>query len=98
AISRTRTPRRAVGVSAGNLASMLNKLTAHPKMPAEDQYSPNGETGKRPNRASIVYGNLARQAFKNSPIILGGIEASLRRIAHFDYWSDSVRQIGRAHV
>jgi uncharacterized radical SAM protein YgiQ len=91
-IARMGTPRLFVGISAGNLDSMLNKLTAQRKMRAEDQYSPGGETGKRPNRASIVYANLARQAFKNTPIVLGGIEASLRRIAHFDYWSDSVRR------
>lgn len=91
-IARMGTPRLFVGISAGNLDSMLNKLTAQRKTRGEDQYSPGGETGRRPNRASIVYANLARQAFKNTPVVLGGIEASLRRIAHFDYWSDSVRR------
>jgi uncharacterized radical SAM protein YgiQ len=91
-IARMGTPRLFVGVSAGNLDSMLNKLTAQRKTRAEDQYSPGGETGMRPNRASLVYANLCRQAFKDTPVILGGIEASLRRIAHFDYWSDSVRR------
>jgi uncharacterized radical SAM protein YgiQ len=86
------TPRLMVGITAGNLDSMLNKLTAQKKIRAEDQYSPGGRTGLRPNRASIVYGNLARQAFPGVPIVLGGIEASLRRIAHYDYWSDSVRR------
>lgn len=91
-IARMGEPRLFVGISAGNLDSMLNKLTAQRKTRAEDQYSPGGETRKRPNRASIVYANLCREAFKATPIILGGIEASLRRIAHYDYWSDSVRR------
>ena len=85
-------PRLFVGVTAGNLDSMLNKLTAQKKVRGEDQYSPEGATEMRPNRASIVYANLARQAFPGVPIVLGGIEASLRRIAHYDYWSDQVRR------
>jgi uncharacterized radical SAM protein YgiQ len=85
-------PRLMVGITAGNLDSMLNKLTAQKKVRAEDQYSPGGRTGLRPNRASIVYANLCRQAFPGVPIVLGGIEASLRRIAHYDYWSDQVRR------
>jgi uncharacterized radical SAM protein YgiQ len=85
-------PRLFVGVSAGNLDSMLNKLTAQKKVRSEDQYSPGGRTGMRPNRASIVYANLCRQAFPGLPLVLGGIEASLRRIAHYDYWSDSLRR------
>jgi uncharacterized radical SAM protein YgiQ len=91
-IARMGRPRLFVGVSAGNLDSMLNKLTAQKKTRGEDQYSPGGRTGSRPNRASIVYSNLCRQAFPGLPIVLGGIEASLRRIAHYDYWSDSVRR------
>ncbi|MGH7293448.1 MAG: YgiQ family radical SAM protein [Polyangiaceae bacterium] len=91
-IARMGRPRLFVGVSAGNLDSMLNKLTAQKKVRSEDQYSPGGRTGARPNRASIVYANLCRQAFPGVPIVLGGIEASLRRIAHYDYWSDSVRR------
>jgi uncharacterized radical SAM protein YgiQ len=71
---------------------MLNKLTAQKKVRYEDQYSPGGRTGMRPSRASIVYANLCRQAFPGVPIVLGGIEASLRRVAHYDYWSDSVRR------
>jgi len=71
---------------------MLNKLTAQKKVRSDDQYSPGGQTGMRPNRASVVYANLCRQAFKGVPIVLGGIEASLRRIAHYDYWSDSIRR------
>jgi uncharacterized radical SAM protein YgiQ len=85
-------PRLMVGITAGNLDSMLNKLTAQKKVRGEDQYSPGGQTNLRPNRASIVYANLCRQAFPGVPIVLGGIEASLRRIAHYDYWSDSVRR------
>jgi molybdenum cofactor biosynthesis protein B len=87
-------PRVMVGITAGNLDSMLNKLTAQKKVRSDDQYSPGGKTGSRPNRASIVYSNLARAAFGKHgvPIILGGIEASLRRIAHYDYWSDQVRR------
>lgn len=89
---RMGTPRLMVGITAGNLDSMLNKLTAQKKVRSEDQYSPGGRTGMRPNRATIVYGNLARRAFPGVPIVLGGIEASLRRIAHYDYWSDEVRR------
>lgn len=91
-ISRLGTPRLFVGITAGNLDSMLNKLTAQKKVRSEDHYSPGGNTGMRPNRASLVYTNLARQAFPGVPVVLGGIEASLRRIAHYDYWSDSVRR------
>ncbi len=85
-------PRLFVGISAGNLDSMLNKLTAQKKVRSEDQYSPGGRTGLRPNRASVVYSNLVRGAMPGVPIVLGGIEASLRRIAHYDYWSDKVRR------
>src|SRR5689334_19249162 len=85
-------PRLFVGISAGNLDSMLNKLTAQKKMRSEDQYSPGGSPERRPNRATIVYANLCRQAFPGLPLVLGGIEASLRRIAHYDYWSDQVRR------
>jgi uncharacterized radical SAM protein YgiQ len=91
-IARMGRPRLFVGVSAGNLDSMLNKLTAQKKVRSEDQYSPGGRTEMRPNRATIVYSNLCRQAFPGTPIVLGGIEASLRRIAHYDYWSDSIRR------
>ena len=91
-VTRMGAPRLFVGITAGNLDSMLNKLTAQKKVRSEDQYSPGGRTHMRPNRASIVYGNLCRQAFPGVPIVLGGIEASLRRIAHYDYWSDSIRR------
>jgi uncharacterized radical SAM protein YgiQ len=85
-------PRIMVGITAGNLDSMLNKLTAQKKVRCEDQYSPGGKVGLRPNRASVVYGNLCRRAFPGVPLVLGGIEASLRRIAHYDYWADQVRR------
>ena len=71
---------------------MLNRLTAQKKNRGEDQYSPGGERGARPDRATIVYANRAREAYPDVPIVLGGIEASLRRIAHYDYWSDTVRR------
>ncbi len=91
-IARMGRPRLFVGVSAGNLDSMLNKLTAQKKMRAEDQYSPGGNAEARPNRATLVYSNLCRQAFPGLPVVIGGIEASLRRIAHYDYWSNEVRR------
>jgi uncharacterized radical SAM protein YgiQ len=91
-IARMGRPRLYVGVSAGNLDSMLNKLTAQKKARSTDQYSPGGRADQRPNRASIVYANLCRQAFPGLPLVLGGIEASLRRIAHYDYWSNQVRR------
>lgn len=85
-------PRLFVGVTAGNLDSMLNRLTAQKKLRSTDPYSPGGRPDQRPNRATIVYANLCRQAFPGLPLVLGGIEASLRRLAHYDYWSDSVRR------
>jgi uncharacterized radical SAM protein YgiQ len=85
-------PRLYFGVSSGNLDSMLNRLTSQKKNRGEDQYSPGGETGRRPDRAAMVYAQRCREAFKGVPVILGGIEASLRRIAHYDYWSDTVRR------
>ena len=91
-LERMGRPRLFVGVSAGNLDSMLNKLTAQKKVRSEDQYTPGGVAGARPNRATVVYANLCRQAFPGVPIVIGGIEASLRRIAHYDYWADQVRR------
>ncbi len=85
-------PRLAVLVTAGNLDSMLNKFTAAKKYRSTDQYSPGGKSGYRPDRATIVYCNRIREVWKNIPLIIGGIEASLRRFAHYDYWSDSVRR------
>lgn len=85
-------PRLGVLISAGNLDSMLNKFTAAKKFRHNDDYSPGGEAGKRPDRATVVYANRAREIWKDTPIIIGGIEASLRRFAHYDYWSDKVRR------
>src|SRR4051812_34298696 len=75
-IARMGRPRLFVGISAGNLDSMLNKLTAQKKVRGEDQYSPDGANDSRPNRATLVYANLCRQAFPGTPIVIGGIEAS----------------------
>jgi uncharacterized radical SAM protein YgiQ len=85
-------PRLFFGIAAGNMDSMLNRLTAQKKNRGQDQYSPGGRRDLRPDRATIVYANRARQAYPDVPIVLGGIEASLRRIAHYDYWSDTVRR------
>jgi uncharacterized radical SAM protein YgiQ len=85
-------PRLAFGVTAGNLDSMLARLTAQRKPRREDLYSPGGRPGLRPDRASVVYAQRCREAFPDVPVILGGIEASLRRLAHYDYWSDTVRR------
>ncbi|MFP4482190.1 MAG: YgiQ family radical SAM protein [Thermovirgaceae bacterium] len=85
-------PRLAVLVSAGNLDSMLSNYTAAKKPRRSDRYSPGGIGGKRPDRATIVYCNLARSLWKDTPLVIGGIEASLRRFAHYDYWSDSIRR------
>jgi uncharacterized radical SAM protein YgiQ len=85
-------PRLFFGVAAGNLDSMLNRLTAQKKNRSEDQYSPGGRTNCRPDRATIVYAQRCREAYPEVPIVLGGIEASLRRIAHYDYWSDKLRR------
>ena len=78
-------------VSAGNMDSMVNHYTAARKRRSTDSYTPGGETGRRPDRAVIVYCNLIRQRYKKTPVIAGGIEASLRRLAHYDYWSDSLK-------
>ncbi|OED36341.1 YgiQ family radical SAM protein [Chromatiales bacterium (ex Bugula neritina AB1)] len=80
------------GVTAGNMDSMINRYTADRKIRTDDAYSPNDEGGKRPDRCSLVYAQRCREAFKETPILLGGIEASLRRIAHYDYWQDKVRR------
>ncbi len=85
-------PRLGVMINAGNIDSMVAHYTAAKKKRSEDAYSPGGKAGKRPDRAVIVYANKAREAFPNTPIIIGGLEASLRRFAHYDYWQDSVRR------
>jgi uncharacterized radical SAM protein YgiQ len=80
------------GITAGNMDSMVNRYTSDRRMRSDDAYTPNGEGGKRPDRSVIVYAQRAREAFGDVPIVVGGIEASLRRIAHFDYWSEKVRR------
>jgi uncharacterized radical SAM protein YgiQ len=80
------------GVTAGNMDSMINRYTADRKIRSDDAYTPGDIGGKRPDRAAIVYSQRCREAFKDAPIVLGGIEGSLRRIAHYDYWSDKVRR------
>jgi uncharacterized radical SAM protein YgiQ len=80
------------GVTSGNMDSMVNRYTSDRRLRHNDSYTPGGEGGKRPDRAVIVYAQRCREAFPQTPIVLGGIEASLRRIAHYDYWSDKVRR------
>jgi len=80
------------GVTAGNMDSMINRYTADRKMRSDDAYTAGDVGGKRPDRAAIVYTQRCKEAYKDVPIILGGIEGSLRRIAHYDYWSDKVRR------
>jgi uncharacterized radical SAM protein YgiQ len=80
------------GVTAGNMDSMVNRYTADRRVRRDDAYTPGDEGGKRPDRSVIVYSQRCREAYKDVPIVIGGIEASLRRIAHYDYWSDKVRR------
>ena len=80
------------GVTAGNMDSMINRYTADRKIRTDDAYTPGAEGNRRPDRAAIVYSQRCREAFKDVPIVLGGMEGSLRRIAHYDYWSDKVRR------
>ncbi|MGH8269586.1 MAG: YgiQ family radical SAM protein, partial [Steroidobacteraceae bacterium] len=80
------------GITAGNMDSMVNRYTAERRLRSDDAYTPGGIGGKRPDRSVIVYAQRAREAFRDVPIVVGGIEASLRRIAHFDYWSEKVRR------
>ncbi|MCJ7590251.1 MAG: YgiQ family radical SAM protein [Woeseiaceae bacterium] len=80
------------GVAAGNMDSMINRYTADKKVRNDDAYTPGGVGGKRPDRCSLVYSQRCKEAYKDVPVVLGGIEASLRRIAHFDYWQGSVRR------
>lgn len=86
------TPRLGFLVSGGNMDTMVNHYTVAKKRRHKDYYSPGGEMGKRPDRATIVYCNLIRKVYKHIPIIAGGIEASLRRLGHYDYWSDKVKR------
>lgn len=85
-------PRLFFAVSAGNMDSMINHYTANRKVRNDDAYSPGGRIGMRPDRATLAYCQRAREAFPGVPVIAGGVEASLRRIAHYDYWSDTVRR------
>jgi uncharacterized radical SAM protein YgiQ len=85
-------PRLFFGISSGNMDSMINRYTALKKIRNDDAYSEGGEPFKRPDRAAIVYAQRAREAFRDVAIVLGGIEASLRRFAHYDYWSDRIRR------
>ncbi len=80
------------GVTGGNMDSLINRYTADLRIRTDDAYTPNAEAGKRPDRSVIVYSQRCREAYYNTPIVIGGIEASLRRIAQYDYWSDQVRQ------
>jgi uncharacterized radical SAM protein YgiQ len=80
------------GITGGNMDSMVNRYTADRRLRHNDTYTPDGEGGRRPDRAVLVYAQRCREAFRDVPIVLGGIESSLRRIAHYDYWSDKVRR------
>src|SRR5438309_4018335 len=85
-------PRLFFAISAGNMDSLINHYTANKKVRNDDAYSPGGRIGLRPDRATLSYCHRAREAFPGVPIIAGGVEASLRRLAHFDYWSETVRR------
>ena len=85
-------PRLGFLVSAGNMDSMVNHYTVNKRKRHDDAYTPGGKAGKRPDYATIVYCNLIKRKFKDVPVIIGGIEASLRRLAHYDYWSDKLRK------
>ena len=90
-------PRLGFLVSAGNMDSMVNHYSVSKKATEQqDSYTPGGVMGKRPDYATVVYCNLIRQTYKDMPIIIGGIEASLRRLAHYDYWSDKVKRFDSA--
>jgi len=80
------------GISAGNMDSLINRYTADKRMRHDDSYTAGGEGGKRPDRAVIVYSQKCREAYSDVPLVIGGIEASLRRIAQYDYWSDAIRR------
>ncbi len=90
-VARLGKPRLFVGVASGAMDSMVNHYTAHKRRRSDDAYTPGGAAGRRPDRAATVYARLAREAFGDgTPIVAGGVEASLRRIAHYDYWDDRV--------
>ena len=85
-------PRLAFLVMGGNMDSMVNHYSVSKKRRKQDAFTPGGITGKRPDHATVVYCNLIRRSFPKIPIVIGGIEASLRRLAHYDYWSDSLKR------
>src|SRR6202050_946910 len=85
-------PRLFFGITAGNMDSLVNRYTADRRVRSDDAYTPGGVGGKRPDRSVIVYAQRAREAYREVPIVIGGIQPSLRRIAHFDYWSEKVRR------
>src|SRR5258707_1347237 len=85
-------PRLFFAVRAGDMGSMINPYTANKKVRNDDAYSPGGRIGLRPDRATLVYCQRAREAFPGVPVIAGGVEASLRRLAHYDYWSETVKR------
>ncbi len=85
-------PRLAFLISAGNMDSMVNHYSVSKRLREKDSFTPGGQMGKRPDYATIVYGNLIRQTYKKTPILIGGVEASLRRLAHYDYWSNKVKR------
>jgi len=92
AFMRLGRPNLYFGITAGNMDSMVNRYTAERRLRSDDAYTPGNEGGHRPDRATIVYAQRCREAFRDVPIVLGGIEASLRRIAHFDYWQEKIRR------
>jgi uncharacterized radical SAM protein YgiQ len=85
-------PQLFFGVTAGNMDSMVNRYTSDRRVRSDDAYTPGGVAGRRPDRAVIVYAQRCREAYRDTPVVIGGIEASLRRVAHYDYWSDTVRR------
>lgn len=85
-------PKLYFGVTSGNMDSMVNRYTAERKIRSDDAYTPGGKAGKRPDRALVVYAQRAKEAYPGIPVVVGSIEASLRRVAHYDYWSDKVRR------
>jgi uncharacterized radical SAM protein YgiQ len=91
-LERLGRPNLFFGVTAGNMDSMVNRYTADRRIRSNDAYTPDGEAGKRPDRSVLVYAQRCREAYRDVPLVIGGIEASLRRIAHYDYWSDRVRR------
>ncbi|HCX60096.1 MAG TPA: YgiQ family radical SAM protein, partial [Candidatus Cloacimonas sp.] len=84
-------PRLFFGISSGNMDSMVNHYTAQRRLRSDDAYSPQGKSGKRPDRAVMIYTNIIKRLYKGIPVLIGGVEASLRRVAHYDFWQNKVR-------